>query len=150
MRISNKYTACFGRLQAMTLVPRKETVLISMIDPDSKIYLYLPEDSYIKVYKFKFWDFDSNRAKLSTKLAGYTDNGPDEEDLDNLYSIIVKHKNNNIYAHCEAGISRSGAIREFLESMGWKVDMPDWQIHPNQYILQGLLQRQREKGLLPY
>lgn len=120
-----KYTACFSRLVAKDFQPiaiTRPAVLISLTDPNSQapelngnwddiIALQIPDNLDLK---------DEDRQKLSQ-----------------IYDFILHYRNGSIFAHCEAGISRSGAMREFLSRCGWIIYpiFRSWQTFPNPSML---------------
>jgi rhodanese-related sulfurtransferase len=141
-----KKTDCFSRLIIEGFKPPENSVLISISDPDSNFPKV--NAGWDDILWLQFWDAIRGEG-LAASLAGYDiERAPSEMDAQRIYDFICDNKDKNIYAHCEAGISRSGAVREFLERMGWEVGHPHWQIHPNQTVLSDLQMIQRELGLL--
>ncbi len=85
----------------------------------------------------KMWD-------LTEPIAGREPANSRQMEL--IWEFIQEHKDKNIYAHCEAGISRSAAIREYLVRNGWELH-DDAQVKravfPNIHILNGLTRLDR-------
>lgn len=105
--------------------------LISITDP----YSVPPEinGKWADVLCLTFWDTASN-TEPNPAFPIVT-----QEQLKEIYDFIVAHKDHHIYAHCEAGISRSGAIVEFLDRRGWVVDVHARAFrNPNILVLNGL------------
>ena len=125
-----KLTECFSREGACIFSPPENSVLISITDPGTRHNDIF--GVWGDVYRDQFWDVE----KL---IQGYSP--ATEEQLKGIWTFIQKYWDWNIYAHCEAGISRSGAVREYLIHHGWIIDpqtMPRETI-PNKYILSWLL-----------
>ena len=135
MTTSIKFTGCFSREQVIDFYPVFAEIpcsLISITDP----YSSPPEinGKWADVLCLTFWDtIDGDSALVST----FPPVNP--EQIKEMYDFIVAHKSHHIYAHCEAGISRSGAIVEFLNRRGWTVDVRTRILrNPNILVLNGL------------
>lgn len=65
-----------------------------------------------------------------------------QETLQLIHQFIMEHKHKHIIVHCEAGVSRSAAVREFLLRKGWKhlplARQETRQVFPNTHVLAGL------------
>lgn len=72
---------------------------------------------------------------------GYNDAGkpmriPEPVDASMIVDFIVKHEGKNICVHCTAGVSRSGAVCDFLiNTLGYECPTSHW-IHPNTLLLE--------------
>lgn len=130
----DKYTACFGRYEIEELVPPENSVLISIRDPNSVVPHTQP-GAWKVVHYTAFWDVEKVLNWHMNTLHPATD-----EQLKNIHAFIQEHKDKHIFAHCEAGVSRSAAIREYLRSRGWLY----WgnnglrEVFPNGYVLSRL------------
>ncbi len=121
-----KYTGCFSRNQIQSFCPPANSVLISIVDPDQPWpKFYHPKCKWVDVLRLKFWD-------VTKEIQGYSP--PMRDDVEKIWDFIKKYEDNNIFAHCEAGISRSGAIRHWLVSKGWE-SVNSHEICPNSLIL---------------
>lgn len=124
-----KYTRNFNRDIARKIIPQPNTVLISITDPETPDAELHPDAKWDAILRIKFWDVDRVWQDYTPAT---------EKDIFDIFEFIKRHWDKNIYVHCEAGISRSGAIRQFLEDNGWKLTGPYWQIIPNKHVYQGL------------
>jgi hypothetical protein len=123
-------TGCMGRYQVSTFSPPINSVLISIVDPGTNSPRIFPDWSDLLVESF--WDVTAEP------------HAPTEEQCRRIWEFIQLYKDKNIFAHCEAGISRSGAIREYLVRNGW-INIIPAQIFPNILILNYLNRFDREK-----
>jgi predicted protein tyrosine phosphatase len=105
-------------------------VLIAIVDPNTTHPLY--SGKWVDIMRLSFWDVTKEP------------HAPTEEQCRTIWAFIQLYKDKNIFAHCEAGISRSGAIREYLVRNGWKNIIPS-QIFPNILVLNYLNRFDREK-----
>jgi predicted protein tyrosine phosphatase len=135
-----KYTGCFSRVEAEAFIPPLRSILICIHDPDSH---YPQINGISKGYRLvsyqQFWDLDKPISELAPAS---------EEQIKRIYVDIKKHWDYNIFASCEAGISRSAAIREFLLRRGWTLLNSTQElrgVHPNMHILAGLERLDREQ-----
>jgi hypothetical protein len=119
-------TGCMGRFEIGDFNPPSNSVLISIVDPGT-IHPHL-HGEWDDVLNLSFWDI------TEPMLARGYRNPPTEGQCRTIWAFIQQNKDKNIFAHCEAGISRSGAVREYLERNGWKNVIPT-QIFPNILIL---------------
>ncbi len=128
-----KFTGCFGRKEIGDFITRPGAVLISITDPQSEL-IQLSEYNWAAILHLSFWDTIGS-------------NGPSDDDALRIYSFIQKHWNTDIYAHCEAGFSRSGAVREFLDRRGWilRAQQKAKKIYPNLTLLTTLERLDRVK-----
>jgi predicted protein tyrosine phosphatase len=106
--------------------------------PEPKIF-----PGYAEILSLAFWDSlgDGDRH-------GYPPATLNQ--IMEIYRFIEEHKDKSILAHCEAGISRSGAIREYLTRRGWHffhASQAYRKVEPNIHIL-GTLTR-IDRGLSP-
>lgn len=131
--MDKKLTGCMSCMEAALFQPPKNSVLIAIRDPYQEHPNYTGK--WEDIIRLNFWDVDR-------EIAGYSP--ATQEQCFDIWLFINKYKDKNIFAHCEAGISRSGAVREFLDRQGWEV-MFSRQIHPNQHVLSWLNFFEREK-----
>lgn len=140
-----KYTACYGREEIKEFWPPPVSVLISITDPDSEpagsvgssLDILWEGCPYVDIIGLKFWDVEK-------PLFYYPKNTvlepASQEQIETIYKFIKKYNSCNIFVHCEAGISRSAAVREYLIRRGWEY----WEnngkrpVFPNNYILSRL------------
>jgi rhodanese-related sulfurtransferase len=137
-------TECFGREEIERYIPYPNSVLVSMRNPMSLIPSF--RDGWEDILILSFDDVE-RYSSLATQLAGFN-HAPSLEDTEKIYLFLHKYKDKNIIAHCEAGVSRSGAVREFLSRMGWQVGNPQRYIAPNNTILTDLMRCERAYGLI--
>ena len=143
--MTKRLTGCLSRVESELFVPPADSFLISIRDPGTEIPDF--QEGWSEIILFEFWDL-SRGDFTSAALAGY-DRPPTRGDAIKIYEFIVGRQTRNIFAHCEAGISRSGAIREFLDRMGWTIiGGQQRHIHPNDTVLSDLNKLQRELGLI--
>lgn len=134
-----------------------DSVLVSFRDPGS----IMPDTpAFTTVLYLELWDATTTSMDGDNPIEPAT-----EAQLEQLYSFIVENQKKSIFAHCEAGVSRSMAVREFLLRNGWTLmgskNDPDEArrkrldnnqerrpCHPNMHILNGLSRREREFGKL--
>ena len=115
-----KLTQCMSRPTAIAFTPPPHSVLIAITDPKSTpVPGY--SDRWNAILGVEMWDDDCPPA-----------------DVWPIYTFIRKYYDYNIFAHCEMGVSRSGAIREFLHRRGWKFTHMNWVAIPNPHILRHL------------
>jgi hypothetical protein len=144
-----KVTGCYSRnwIESFTSPPPYSS-LICVRNPGSdppKI-----KGSWADVLFLEYWDVDEVQ-QIPIVGGGLEVVEPaSEAQMDAVYHFIADHQYCNVFASCEAGISRSGGIREFLERHGWTlfVQQRDWPISPHIHMLNGLNKRQREQGLI--
>lgn len=124
-------------MEARNYIPPKSgpAALIAIRDPSETHPPY--NGKWVDILRLKFWDVE--------RLTGGYDPASKEQMLQ-IWEFIQKHKDIHIFAHCEAGISRSGAIRQWLNNAGWVVHrkLVHKVIHPNQHVYQWL--RYFERG----
>lgn len=120
-----KWTGCMSCQEAALMQPPEGSVLIGIRDPDQVHPNYVGR--WDDVLRLNFWDVDH-------PVQGY--DPATQEQVKEIWDFIQKHKEKHIFAHCEAGVSRSGAIREYLVGQGWarlKATRVR-QVHPNQHV----------------
>lgn len=126
-----KTTGCMSCQEARNFVAPKglPAVLIAIRDPSETHPPY--NGKWVDILRLKFWDLN---------VAAGGQEPATREQVKEIYDFIQKYKDHHIMAHCEAGISRSGAIRQFLNDRGWVVHrrLLDHRIHPNVHILNWL------------
>jgi hypothetical protein len=145
-----------GRQEIKHFRPPENSVLISISDPGHQPP-DLDREFYIERYSDNFWDLDKTIVMnaFNDEPGIWGDNNKEERilepaTLDQLKAIrtfIRKHWDKNIFVNCEAGVSRSAAIREYLSFHGWDYFEENWtrQIVPNNYILRMLKRMDFEK-----
>jgi hypothetical protein len=116
-------TGCMGRYMVEDFKPPENSVLISIVDPNTDHPQI--QSGWTDILRLSFWDVTKDWQGFLPAT---------EEQCRAIWAFIQLYKDKNIFAHCEAGISRSGAIREYLERNGWKNSIPV-QIFPNILIL---------------
>lgn len=129
----DKFTRNFGRAVARDFVPKSSEVLISITDPETQDAELQP--GWYAILRLKFWDVDADKGGYKPAT---------DEQIKQIYNFIREHWGHNIYVHCEAGVSRSGAVRQFLEDNGWTVTGPFNWILPNNLILRKLNEIRRD------
>lgn len=140
MAIKDKVTGCFSRMEIETFNPPADSILICIRDPET---FYPVVDRVEKGYRFiahfDFWDTTPDkpdRARFPALSALMPWAKP--EDIERIKSTIDSFYDYNIFASCEAGISRSAAVREYLFRRGWHPVSGAQErrmVHPNVYIL---------------
>ena len=120
-----KQTGCFSRQEIVDFQPPNKSILISIRDPDSDVPVFPRNWRYISYFAFP--DDDSIAESL----------------IKMIYDDCRAFEEYNIFIHCEAGISRSAAVMEFLKRRGWK-DVNDHMTFPNAHLLAGLERIDRE------
>jgi rhodanese-related sulfurtransferase len=125
-----KFTACFGRDEIAGIAPMSPVVLISITDPGTQEASLIP-GAWDEVLRLQFWDVEH-------LIQGYEP--ATEEQIKIIHIFIQSHHDKNIVAHCEAGVSRSAAIREYLIRRGWEYWGSNGHrvVYPNGYILSHL------------
>jgi len=132
-----KYTGCFSRMEIEAFEPPKNSVLISITDPDSEVVKLA--DYWRAVYFDTFWDTEPikpDRIRFP-ELAKLMPPATDTQ-IAGIYRFIQDHSTYSIFAHCEAGVSRSAAVREFLLRRGFEPygeAQKNRMVHPNAYII---------------
>jgi len=89
-----------------------------------------------------FWD-------LTEAKGGKYDRIPEPIDAGEIIQFLIKHKGKNVCSHCTAGVSRSGAITDFLvTNLGYTSPTTHYAM-PNTLLLQYLIRLfERHKGKL--
>lgn len=135
-----KFTACLGRKEIETFdPPYPDTCLVSIRDPGSEIPHH-PSKYYAVIY-LAFWDAEQgNPVNVYDQMVGdYVKQPPAPlEDLELLYAFLKANWTRSIIAHCEAGRSRSAAVREFLVRRNWVLGLrgqQNRQVFPNTHVL---------------
>lgn len=142
-----KYTACYSRQEIEEINPPENSVLISIRDPNSegvKVWISDPvkaQKGWEAIAHVQFWDTspekpDRNRFPALSTLMPYAESWQ----IKMIHSFIQDFKDKNIFIHCEAGISRSAAVREYLIRRGWEywANNDKRAVFPNNYILRSL------------
>src|ERR1700693_3222596 len=121
--MATKYTGCFGRTEIENFKPPENSVLICIYDPGES---YPKVGRMIQGWRFisfhDFWDTEPQKPDrvrfpgLATMMPAATP----EEIACIKDTIDTFHNGYNIFVSCEAGISRSGAVREFLLRRGYQ------------------------------
>ena len=92
----------------------KDVFYLSINNPDDEDKTPIREDSYT----FKsmwFYDIDED---IYDEVKDFTYKTISDEQLDELYDFIMKNKDKkNFVVHCTAGVSRSGAVGEFVNDL---------------------------------
>ena len=127
-----------------------ENAWISVMEPDGKDFVrsHIENEFLDKcpTLKIKFWDvsykvpfigssFEENEA------TEYAEPITDEQ-ITELYTFIMTHKDKNIYVNCAAGKCRSGAICQFCQDM-LQFEWPDQfknRAVPNSYVYKKLIE----------
>lgn len=142
-------TGCYSRMEIEAFKPPSDSVLISIRDPGSD---YPKIGRMIQGWRFisfhDFWDVGNPNSSHNTGYPAAT-----EEDLIAIKDTIDTFWGHNIFVHCEAGISRSSAVREFLIRRKYDyfdVAQKNRMVHPNAYILAELerMDRYAREGML--
>lgn len=137
-----KYTGCFSRMEIENFIPPDDSVLICIFDPGTSYPDVARNKQGWRFISFHdFWDTGPQKEDRK-KFPALSDLMPpaSKKDLETIVGIIDKFQNHNIFASCEAGISRSAAIREYLLRRGWVMSERQQYrgVHPNSHILAGL------------
>lgn len=143
-----KYTGCFSRREIESFIPPKDSALICISDPEP----YNPpkvsrvDHGWDRITFHQFWDVDKPHAY---GLVHYKP--ASEQDLIWLKQALDLAKAQHCFVSCEAGISRSAAVREYLFRRGWEPydqNQKNRMVQPNNYILASLeaLDRNQFKG----
>ena len=115
---------------------------ISILDPDNDEDRYDSTlDNFLKV---KMWDIEETLVADNGRVFSK----PSDKELDRIYEFIQQHKDKvRFVVHCSAGISRSGAVAEFIKEIHHEnIDKEQYMkdnkyIQPNLYILKELRKR---------
>lgn len=113
----------------------KDVFYLSINNPDDKDKTPIREDS--DTFKSMwFYDIDED---IYDEVKDFTYKTISDEQVDELYDFIMKNKDKkNFVVHCTAGVSRSGAVGEFVNDLfgipyaEFKKQNPN--IIPNTYI----------------
>ena len=123
----------------------KSIAFMSIGDPDNKEHTPIRPDS--DTFK-SFWFHDLHEDVGEHKTVS-------EDQLDQMYDFIIKNSDKDYFiVHCTMGVSRSGAVGEFVNDLygipyqEFKRENP--QIVPNLVVKQGLNKRHQEGTILPY
>lgn len=108
-----KFTIHLSFPEVQKLTPPKDTVLISIRDIGEVVDPAITW-TYEDVLKLNFEDV----------VVSHDKNSPGVLDARKIADFIQKWWGKNIIVHCEMGVSRSAAVVEVLERLGWK------NIHP--------------------
>lgn len=143
-----KVTGAYSRQWIQGFVnPPPDSVIISIRNPADTV----PKLSgFSDVLYLEMWDLTEPRTIELPFGKNTIILPPSKDQMDMVYHYIADNQHKSIFAQCPAGISRSGAIREFLDRHGWHmfVGQRSWPIAPNIYILNELNRRQRDLGLI--
>ena len=136
-----KYTACYGRTEIEEFKPPKNSVLISITDPESEVVNINMDDGWEAIAHLQFWDTSPTKPDRD-RFPGLASMMPPAESwqIMMIRTFIQENQDRNIFVHCEAGISRSAAVREYLIRRGWEYwDTNGFRVvYPNNYILRSL------------
>lgn len=92
----------------------KDVFYLSINNPDDEDKTPIREDS--DTFKSMwFYDIDED---IYNEVKDFTYKTISDEQLDELYDFIMKNKDKkNFVVHCTAGVSRSGAVGEFVNDL---------------------------------
>ena len=92
----------------------KDVFYLSINNPDDEDKTPIREDS--DTFKSMwFYDIDED---IYDEVKDFTCKTISDEQLDELYDFIMKNKDKkNFVVHCTAGVSRSGAVGEFVNDL---------------------------------
>ena len=92
----------------------KDVFYLSINNPDDEDKTPIREDS--DTFKSMwFYDIDED---IYDEVKDFTYKTISDEQLDELYDFIMKNKDKkNFVVHCTAGVSRSGAVGEFVNDL---------------------------------
>lgn len=108
-----KYTDHFSRRVAEMLVP-KGAVIISITDPHSEPSTL--SDGWPAILRLQFHDITSQLFQEGDEVYEL----PNADHAWQIGDFIRAHNDKSIYVHCEAGVSRSAAVCDVLQEMGWE------------------------------
>jgi len=91
---------------------QKETVLISIQDPNDKDDLSLYHEKFKDVLSIRFFDVEED---LHVKAGGFPVIPINDEEAKTIAEFIVKNKKEQFIIHCAAGVSRSAGTGVALE-----------------------------------
>ena len=92
----------------------KDVFYLSINNPDDEDKTPIREDSDT-VKSMWFYDIDED---IYDEVKDFTYKTISDEQVDELYDFIMKNKDKkNFVVHCTAGISRSGAVGEFVNDL---------------------------------
>lgn len=133
-------TGCYSRMEIEAFQPSKDSVLVCIHDPGSEPPKVAPNlQGWVRVSFHSFWDVENDKYGYAPAT---------EKDFAAIKDILdCFSEGHNIFASCEAGISRSAAVREFLLRRGYTYlneAQKNRMVHPNSYILAGLERLDRE------
>jgi protein-tyrosine phosphatase len=118
------------------------------VDPDNDVWISIAEpglaDTIVKNttldklpnLKVEFWDIIEPLAAILPEDPPFLP--PDKKDAAQIVDFILAHKGKNFLINCQAGISRSGAVCQFLEECldyEWNADHKKL-ARPNKLLLQ--------------
>lgn len=134
-----KYTGCFSRAEVENGVDASlpgDSMLISIRDPGS----HEPrlKDNWTVVVYLEFWDIDKKYTWEGDSFGAQTMEPATQEQLSLIHSFVKNNPTASIFAHCEGGISRSSAVREYLIRNGWafvNAAQARRKVHPNMWVL---------------
>ncbi len=117
------------------VVNHKEFVWINICNPNEPINLI--QSSHLDKYpniRIPFWDITCPLSYRDETIYP-----PTIEDARKIIALIKQFQDKSFIVNCEAGISRSGAVAQFLEDMGWYWPFYFKQLsHPNSTLLKHL------------
>ena len=116
------------------VIEYKESCFISINDIGKKSYFSKNNDNVLRLF---FHDISIEDNDEYNKCIT-------ENDIKQLIEFIVRNKDSNFVIHCEAGISRSGAIGLFINDYFNVMNKKEFKkinfnIHPNKYIYNELV-----------
>jgi predicted protein tyrosine phosphatase len=122
----------------------KDIAFISIEDPYisiNHINKHYFQKDYDNVLNMDFYDIEK-----SSKVNDYKYNPITEEQAKEIFDFIEKHLNSSFIVHCEAGISRSGAVARFISNYyGYSDAQFKDYIMPNQLLLKLLKKEYKKK-----
>lgn len=126
-----------ARKWEIPLIPEKNA-WISIGEPDvAESIVVNPILEKLPHLKINFWDAERITPGFGIGEMYFPAN---ESQIETLFSFLKEHSDKNIFVNCAAGVSRSGAIAQFLQDFyqyNWKFDKK--RAKPNKYIYQRLI-----------
>lgn len=89
------------------VIDKEDTYIISILDPDDKVPLKEDSENYKTLF---FYDLEQDVQTYKAISS---------EQAEDLLKFILKNKDKRkCIVHCTAGVSRSGAVGEFIHELG--------------------------------
>lgn len=142
-----QYTGCFSRKEIEGFIPPEPSILICIFDPNAKEHPQIDPNHWVDICYEQFWDSGGTHSSSEEFVKLYPPASKDQ--LDRIYHTIQTAAKCNVFASCEAGVSRSAAIREFLIRRGFTHfgnDQKNRMVHPNTFVLAELERRERDRN----